>query len=114
MSARAGATLGLAGFVAASVHALWPLPTVDALGGPAAWCGPGTSSASALRVATRPDVVNEGGGDATPEQRAALKQVCEGMAGERLDESGIAGAAGAVLGLGVWLLGDRYRKGYIS
>lgn len=114
MSARAGAALGLAGFIAAGVLALLPLPTVDALGGPVAWCGPGTSSASALRVATRPDVVNEGGGDATAEQRAALEQVCKGEADTRLTESGIAGAAGVALGCGIWWLGDRHRRGYIT
>lgn len=113
MSARAGAIIGLAGFVAAGVIALLPLPTVDVLGGPVGWCGPGTSSASALRVATQPEIVREGP-DAGSGAADTLEQVCKGQADDRLTEAALTGAAAAVLGAGVWWIDDRYRKGYIT
>lgn len=96
------------GVIAALAFMLWPLPTVDAFGGPVAWCGPGTTSASALRVATRPDVVNEGGGDATPEQRDMLEQVCVGEAQTRMTQAAISAAAGLLLGGALYTMG---RKG---
>lgn len=103
-----GGTIILAGVVGSAALALLPLPTVNALGGPVAWCGPGTTSASAIRVATRPDVVNEGGGaSGTTEQRAALKEVCKGEADSRMQEAGVVGLACVVLGGGVIWLGRR-------
>ena len=107
------ATLGLIGFVAAGVLVLLPLPTVNALGGTVAWCGPGTSSASALRVETRPDVVNEGGSAATRDPAAdtanarALVQVCKGEADTRFQQAGVVLLAGAVLGCGALWVGRK-------
>lgn len=104
-----GGMLCLAGVVAAGVLIFLPLPTVNAFGGPVAWCGPGTTSASALRVITRPYIVNDGAdGNATPEQRAALEEVCKGEAGTRFKQAGIVGIACIVLGGAVMWLG---RKG---
>ena len=104
------AVAGLATAVVGVVFALIPLPTqnVSLLGGTGgAWCGPGSTSESALVVRLDPNSVNSGDtGDTTnitPAQIATAKRqfksYCVGIADTRLTLAGVLLGVGAVLAL---------------
>jgi hypothetical protein len=80
-----------------------PKQTFDAAD---AWCGPGTTSSSAVSVRLHPDSVNSGGSsptNLTPAQQqivaqdnAAFKSFCQHVADQRLEESVVMFGPGLV------------------
>jgi hypothetical protein len=92
-----------AAFISASLL-LTPLPTMNQLGSPIGWCGPGATSDNAIQVLLDPNAVNEAGGTVQSSDYAAqmaLRSYCVGEARTRFIQSGLSVAAGTIVGLGL-------------
>ena len=117
----ASVLLGLAATVYAFLLAFLPLPTQSFLSG-SAWCGPGSSSESAVFVRINPDSVNGGSqpfitGSLSASQQqqldeanTAFKAYCTGVADTRLEQAAVVLLLGlAVGGAAVLLLKQKPR-----
>jgi hypothetical protein len=101
------ALVGVALVATGLILALTALPkqTFDAAD---AWCGPGTTSSSAVSVRLHPNSVNSGGSvpaDLTPAQQqaldednAAFKSFCHRVADQRLEQAAVTFGPGLLIG----------------
>lgn len=101
------------GLLAAAMFLLLPLPTLDVLGTPVGFCGPGPTSDNALQVLVDPSVVS--GQDLTDEssvdEGSDLRTYCLGKAKSRAYYALAAGGGGGVLALVIaWIAADPRRK----
>jgi hypothetical protein len=113
MLGLAGFALIVGGLVAAVTLLLLPLPTLTAGGSDAAWCGPGETSVSALRVRLDPGIVNTGSIPGQPEasqaEQQALIRVCSSVADNRITEAAAVAVITVALGIGISLVARRTR-----
>lgn len=94
----------VAGVFIGAIFLLTPLPTMNELGGPVGWCGPGATSDNAIQVLLNPAVVNESGGLSQNDDYAAqmaFRSFCVGEARTRVTYFVISDLAGAILGVGL-------------
>ncbi len=92
------------GLAAAALFFLLPLPTLDVLGTPVGFCGPGPTSDNALQVLIDPSVVSDQGkisGDDSIDGGSKLQAYCLGKAKDRGYYGALAGGGGLVAALGV-------------
>jgi hypothetical protein len=96
--------IAAAGLLAAALFLLLPLPTLDILGTPVGFCGPGPTSDNALQVMLDPTVVS-GQADLTDKTSVdtgnALRTYCLGKAKSRSYYALAAGGGGLVVALGI-------------
>jgi hypothetical protein len=106
-----GILVGLALVVIGFVLAFIPLPTQD-FAGSTGWCGPGTTSESAVFVRLDPNSVNDGDSSLQPQPsssvtqgqidqaKAEFKSYCTGIADTRLEQASVLTLPGLILGVG--------------
>lgn len=96
--------IAAAALLAAALFLLLPLPTLNVLGTPMGFCGPGPTSDNAAQVLIDPSVVS-GQGDLTDKNSvdsdSALRTYCLGKAKARGYYALAAGGGGLVVALGV-------------
>jgi len=71
-----------------------------------AWCGPGTTSGSAVGVKLNPKSVTEGSTTQSAAEQQAFISYCEGLANTRLQLVGVVGGASiAGAAMAIWVMG---------
>lgn len=93
--------IAAAGLLAAALFLLLPLPTLDVLGTPVGFCGPGPTSDNALQVLVDPTVVSGQGDKESVDSGSALRTYCLDKAKSRGYYGLATGAGGVVLALGI-------------
>jgi hypothetical protein len=93
--------IAAAGLLAAALFLLLPLPTLDVLGSPVGFCGPGLVSDNAAQVLIDPTVVTDDTDTSSVDSGSALRTYCLGKAKERGYYALATGGGGLVVALGI-------------
>lgn len=101
--------IAAAGLITAALFLLLPLPTLDVLGTPVGFCGPGPTSDNALQVLLDPTVVPEPDADRV-DTGGGLRTYCLDKAKNRGYYALAAGGGGLVVALTVAFVGSSPRQ----